>query len=217
MLSEFDIKVSEMKSDLNAQDQLIQDYRPYILSCASKITGRFLNSSDEETSIAILAFAEAIKAYDPEKGPFLLFSKTVIKSRLIDYLRKEQHYGYFNEPLDETLPDKSYERQQDIITEIKQLESDLKSYNISFTDLVKASPKAAKTKHLYLKITSYILGNKPMLLKLTSGHIFPIKEIEIFFKVPRKRIERGRNYIIATVIILSGDYDYLREYVKLLQ
>ncbi len=44
---------------------------------------------DEELSIALMAFNEAIDGYDTSKGSFLSFAKLVINRRLIDYLRKK--------------------------------------------------------------------------------------------------------------------------------
>jgi RNA polymerase sigma factor len=42
----------------------------------------------------------------------------------------------------------------------------------------------------------------------------PVEKIAAGLKIPRKRIERGRNYIIAAVLILSGDYQFINEYIK---
>ena len=42
----------------------------------------------------------------------------------------------------------------------------------------------------------------------------PIKELEKQVNVSRKTIERNRKYIIAISIILFGEFDYLRDYLK---
>jgi len=42
----------------------------------------------------------------------------------------------------------------------------------------------------------------------------PIKQLEKRVEVSRKTIERNRKYIMAMAIILSGDYVYLRDYIK---
>lgn len=246
-MSDINERVSSIKNRKAEQEKLIIEYQPFIVACASKASGKFIDNSDDEASIALSAFNEAINAYDLHKGSFLTFANMVISRRVIDYLRKEKRYAKRFIPLNDIEPwsrsepdpgsgsgsvlglssrsglgvaepkhDSSY-RQRELKLEIKQFESELKLYNITFRDLVASSPKAEKTKLLYLKISSYISGNPVLLKKLTSSYLLPIKDLENVFKVPRKRIERGRKYIIAAVLILSGDYDYLKEYVRLLR
>jgi len=42
----------------------------------------------------------------------------------------------------------------------------------------------------------------------------PIAEIEKISKIPRKKIERGRNYIIAAVLIMTRDFQYLKSFIR---
>ena len=42
----------------------------------------------------------------------------------------------------------------------------------------------------------------------------PIKELDTKVDVSKKTLERNRKYIIALVLILSGDYVYLKDYLK---
>lgn len=42
----------------------------------------------------------------------------------------------------------------------------------------------------------------------------PIAEIEKALKISRKKIERLRKYIIAIIIIITGDYYYIKEYIR---
>jgi RNA polymerase sigma factor len=42
----------------------------------------------------------------------------------------------------------------------------------------------------------------------------PVKQLEAKVAVSRKTIERNRKYIIAMAIILSGEFLYLKEYIK---
>jgi hypothetical protein len=56
----------------------------------------------------------------------------------------------------------------------------------------------------------YIFGRQMM-----SSKQLPSKQIENTFKLPKKKFERFRKYIIAVVIIKSGDFEQIAEYVKL--
>ena len=45
-----------------------------------------------------------------------------------------------------------------------------------------------------------------------SLRVLPIKTILTSLKIHRKVIERHRKYIIAQIIVLTGEYDILTEY-----
>ena len=57
------IRVNMAKDDVNAADLLIRDYLPFIRSEASKCISRICTDQDDEYSIAMMAFYEAIKGY----------------------------------------------------------------------------------------------------------------------------------------------------------
>ena len=59
---------------------------------ASKYAGFLVTRSDDEFSIALLAFYEAVKHYDPAGGSFGAFASLVIRHRLADYYRSQRHF-----------------------------------------------------------------------------------------------------------------------------
>ncbi|AMB99337.1 hypothetical protein AWM75_04675 [Aerococcus urinaehominis] len=76
-----------MEQDIN---QLIADHYGFIIKTVSETSNRYVRIGDDDSfSIGLLAFQEAYEKYDDTKGPFLAFAKLVIRSRVIDYLRKE--------------------------------------------------------------------------------------------------------------------------------
>lgn len=66
-----------------------------------------------------------------------------------------------------------------------------------------------------IKISEYILKNDELYRQMMSSKQLPSKQIENTFKLPKKKFERFRKYIIAVVIIKSGDFEQIAEYVKL--
>ena len=74
-------------SDKNA---FIKQHIPFIIKTVSQITGQYVTLNQDEMSIALLAFNEAIDKYEEERGEFLPFAKVVIRSRVLNYLEKEQ-------------------------------------------------------------------------------------------------------------------------------
>jgi len=53
-----------------------------------------------------------------------------------------------------------------------------------------------------------------MLEYLFQKKKLPLKRLEEKVNVSRKTIERNRIYIVAMVLILSGDYRFLGDYLK---
>lgn len=222
-------RVTYIKDNETEINSFVEEYKPFIASCVEKATGRYVSyGTDDELSIGLMAFVEAIKAYDLNKGNFLSFSQNIIKRRLIDYYRKEKKNSkvvslneYMND--DENTTDFTESRSVERFTEeeftqyrrleIKQLKDELDEWGISFLDLVDASPKHKKTRKAYSQITSFLLSRPEMVVSIKKSKCLPIVEIEKVTKIPRKTIERARKYIVAVIVVASGDYQYIKSYV----
>lgn len=221
-------KVKNNEEDINC---FVEEYKPFIASCTEKMSGRYVRyGEDDELSIALIAFVEAIRSYDRKKGSFLSFAQNVIKRRLIDYYRKEKRHRnvisideYSSEDYEEKdlSMDKSIQKHHtDWVSEyrrleIEELKKELLSWNITFLDLTKSSPKHEKTRKLCAEIITYILTQSDLLGILKNKKYLPVADIEKALKIPRKKIERSRKYIIAGVIVLTGDYQYIKDYIRL--
>ena len=227
------------KSDDEYLAGFIEQNKQFILRVASKSVGRYVTESDDEYSIGLMAFYEAVKAYSSEKGQFPQFAALVIKRRLIDYISTEsRHSGEIPvEPLsmdgeiDEESESKSIQlellegenlgryRAEDIpgsLTvkdEIDVMQMILKGYGFSFYDLIEASPKAEKTKQSTAMVVSFLIQSEDLMDFLHRNKALPIKELCGETKVKRKIIERHRKYIIAAAEIMSGDFPMLAEYL----
>jgi RNA polymerase sigma factor len=231
-MRELDSLVLKAKTDMKVLEDLIGQNEFTILRCASKVTNRYITKSDDEWSIALLAFHQAIESYELEKGSFLSFAELIIKRRLIDYIRSQGKYNS-EVPIDPILFDTEPEEEEDnasirlaVAEQVsKQDSGDLKleiaaangtflEYGFSFYDLSSCSPQAKKTRTACAKAVNYMLRNQLLLVELRKTKQLPIKIIENNAKVPRKILERHRKYIIAAIEILSGGYPYLAEYLR---
>ncbi len=64
--------------------------KPFMKKTASFICKRPIDEHDEEFSVTILGFHEAVMAFNPEENAsFQTFAHLIIKRRLIDFIRKE--------------------------------------------------------------------------------------------------------------------------------
>lgn len=228
-------RIALAKTGESEFNQLAGEYRNFLLSCASENTGRYITESDDEYSVALSAFYEAVQAYDETKGSFLGLSKMIISRRLTDYMRREQKYRStvsFEEAYEksdeqneagevlkkeaadsnEALREQS--RQEDLRYEITEMQNVLKTYGFSFFDLTKVSPKAEKTKTACSEAIVCILDNPDLAEKMRRTKTLPIAEIEKKCDVHRKILDRHRKYIIAGAEIFLGEYQYLSGYMS---
>lgn len=223
-------RVEKAKKNQEELNRLIEEYKPFIASTLQKRTGKYLQYGyDDELTIGMMAFKEAIEAYDESKGKFLNFAKLVINLRSIDYYRKNQKfkdtvylqgiYDIENEDRNTIVLNRSMEEyQHKNVNEMRKIEileykKELKEWGIEFSDLVQASPKQQRLKKTYKDIAQFIVQDHDMLNKLISIKRLPLKEIEKNMLINRKKLERGRIYIIAVVIAIIGDYELIREYI----
>lgn len=223
-------RVRKIKDDTEEINRLVEEYKPFIAACVEKSTGRYVRyGEDDELSVALLAFVEAIKAYNIFKGNFLSFSQNVIKRRLIDYYRKEKKHSnvvsinscYSEE--DEKEKDLGSEKSLDIyaqeqanenrMLEIQELKKELESWDISFGELAKTSPKHDKTRMMCADIIRFLISQPELISQILSKRYLPIAEIEKGLCLPRKKFERMRKYLIAVLIIKTGDYQYVNSFV----
>lgn len=221
------------QGDEELRNQLITDYQPYIAKAAGRFCKRYVDPArDDEFSIALSAFNEAIDSYSKEAGrSFLSFADTVIRRRLIDHLRKEQRFGQqvpyssFDvadeeeqviNPVEIRASMERYE--QDRIAEERRLEIELYSkelseYGLTFSDLARHAPKHADSRRALIAIARQLAENQTLMGQFRAKGLLPIKELLELVDVSRKTLERNRKYIIAIALIFAGAYPCLQDYL----
>ena len=231
-MRELDSLALEAKSNPSVLEKLIRQQEGYILKCASKTCHRYVTKSDDEWSISLMAFTQAVENYDLDKGNFLSFVDLVIKRRLIDYIKSQKKYNsevsvdpivFDTEPEEESedpalriavAEQVSKQDGNDLKLEIEAANAIFSEYGFSFFELSSCSPHAAKTRKACATAVNYMLSNTLLLNELRSTKQLPLKIIEKGSNVPRKILERHRKYIIAAIEILSGEYPYLADYLR---
>jgi RNA polymerase sigma factor len=223
------------KGDTRLRNQFITDYQPYVAKVTSRFCKRYIDPArDDEFSIALSAFNEAINQFSPESGrSFLGFSEQVIRRRLIDYLRKEKRhnqqipYSTFEveddednvvNPIEIHQAIDHYEKQKGMEerrSEIMDLNHCLAEFGISFSDLVDASPKHADSRNALFGIGKTLAEDAVLMRLMLTKRMLPIKELLEKVEFSRKTLERNRKFIIAVALIFNGPYPYLRDYLHM--
>ncbi|HEX3023060.1 MAG TPA: sigma factor [Lachnospiraceae bacterium] len=231
-MREIDHLALQACTDETILNKLVEQNESFIINCASAVTHRYITKSDDEWSIALMGFVQAVNDYDLDKGSFLSFSKLVIHRRLVDYIRNRSKYSMevMVDPI--VFDTDSHENEEDVSIQIavaeqvsKEVSAPIqleittvnevfKNYGFSFWDLTECSPRAKKTKTACAKAINYLLSNPIALHELREKGLLPVKTIEKNANVPRKIIDRHRKYIIAAIEILSGEYPLLAEYLR---
>lgn len=220
------------QGDAALREDLIDSYKPFIAKTVSSVCKRYIHESDDEFSIGLIAFNEAIQKYSSEKGNSLLsFAEVMIKRRVIDYIRQQSRnqgisFQIAADPSEEekqrstiedelSLEDFRKQTEQELRREeILQFQNVLEEFELSFQDLLEQSPKHADARKNAMLIAKMMVENEELKLLLMEKKRLPIKQLEDMVNVSRKTIERNRRYIIAIALILIGDYVYLKEYIK---
>ena len=222
--------------DEKLRDNFIRDSEQTILKIASKVTGKYITRSDDEWSVALLAYNKAIDGYSTDKGDFMSYAAVLIKRSLIDHYRSEKKYDH-EIPVDgemltgegdysegaEVLSAVSREgieenekrsRQESLKDEILEVDGILKGYGFSFRDLKDCSPKTQKTKRECAKAITYILDHDNLLETVLEYRRLPISELTEGAGVKSKLLDRYRRYLIMAIVILNGEYPLLADYLQ---
>lgn len=213
-------------------EKLLTENKGFIIKCAFEVSNKYISEHDDEWSISIIAFHEAVKTYDINKGYFMSYASLIIKRKLIDYYRSENKYKqeisvdpsiYDMEPVEDDenvvlktqLSEKLAVSREDALKyEIEAANNVFTEFGFSFYSLAESSPKSKKTKNACASAVNYILENSEVLTEINQKKMLPIKKIIENTKLPRKILERHRIYIIAAVQLLTRDFPWLAEYVS---
>ncbi|MDI3297691.1 MAG: RNA polymerase sigma-I factor [Bacillota bacterium] len=228
--------------DARAREELIARYTPFVLRVAAQASGRYVRlGQDDEASVALIAFNEAIDRYDPERGAgFLPFSQQVIRRRLVDYFRSQARHaetpfsalaGGSDEEAEggpEGLAEavetagalSAHERAEQAMArreEIAEFGEALGRFGLKLSDLVRSSPRHRDTRQAALRVARRIVETPGYRERLLATGQLPVEELaaDPELAVSRKTLRRLRSYLVAVVLLLTGDFPQLRGFLPL--
>lgn len=207
-------------TDIN---EFIEEYIPFIIKTISKFTNRYVSiENDEEFSIGLVGFYEAIQKYNNDKGPFLPFAQLVITSRLKNYYNKENKHNLhismdsmeeegisIKEKLSNPIEDKS-----ELIDEMDELKREINMFGFSLEDLVDEAPKHADTRANALDLSEKVSKDKPLVDFMYTKIRLPIKQISLKYRVTEKVIKGSKKFIITGIIIFYRNFRNLKLWIK---
>ena len=220
-------QVYAAKTDPEAADALIGQYMGFIRS----ETVKFVHAAPEdghedELSIAMLAFYEAVLGYEKSRGAFLPFAARAIRNRLIDHYRTERRHrdvlslhapggGEEDSALMDTLPDArdeigAYELRSASQQEIQEFGAQLARFGLSFSDVADNCPRQDRTLAACRRVLDYARANPALLEKVAETGKLPMNELALGSGAERKTLERHRKYLVAILLAFTNGYEIIR-------
>ena len=212
------IKIKD--GDSSEREALISDYMPFIVKSVSKCMGKYMDlEKNDEFSIGLKAFDEAIMRYEFEKGNFISFAGLVIASRIKDYIKKDV--------CDKTVPLSVYDTKDGNVVEnvfaaddftygleikdqMNAFKEQLETFGISMEQLVEDSPKHIDTRLRALEVAHHISRSAFLKNEFFRKKKLPYGEIREDMNVSQKMLRKSRNFIVAAVLIFSNDWPDLK-------
>ena len=223
-------QVYAAKEDVQAADRLIGTYLPFIKTETAKFLKRPpIEGHDDELSIAMIAFHEAIGGYSRTRGAFLKYAAMLIRSRLIDYSRREQRHSRVisldapareeNTTLGEVLvgerdPHEEMTARDATRIEIEELTRQMKEFGVELSNVADNCPKQQRTLDACRKALQYARENPELLDDLLKTKRLPIGQLAAGSGVERKTLERHRKYMVALLLIYTNGYEIIRGHLK---
>lgn len=220
-------RIESAKTDKKAMDNLVSDYLPFIKKTISELDNLGMEY-DDRLSLALLSFMVSVKHYKPDKGSFIKYAATSIRHRLIDECKKQLNYQnkiiqIFPEGDDDTeytLTDKAsiiaYQletEREDLTEEIDEFSGQLMGYSITFDELAKICPRQKRARNLCNTVGRYAADTEHIRVNLLKHRRLAQSELAEKFDLSEKTIEKHRKYIVALILLYSGDYPYIRSFL----
>ena len=220
-------QVYAAKTDSEAADALIGQYTGFIRSETAKLTRAARpDGYEDELSIAMLAFYEAILGYEKSRGAFLPYAARAIRNRLIDHYRAEKrHEGLVSlhapagdgedQTLLDTLPDSrdeigDYEARSASQREIREFGAQLACFGITFSDVADNCPRQERTLAACRRVLDHARSHPELLDRLVETGRLPMNELAAGAGVEKKTMERHRKYLVAILLAFTNGYEIIR-------
>ena len=218
-------RISIAKTDRRELDSLLCEYMPFIGKCVRSVIFRPESMEDNMTE-AMLAFTQAVIAYESGRGSFVAYAKTIIRNRLIDSARRdfsmcklERHDDFPDDEdavsaWEEDMAVEVFERRQEeerLSLEVEALTAELSEWGFGWEDLKRACPKQDRSRIACQKIAETIISSPNLHRKMLEKRKLPSAVLSGLF--PKKTLEKYRLYIIVIVLIEGGEYPHVRSFV----
>ncbi len=211
-----------------AREQLLRKYRSFARRVACGWAKRPLTwGRDDELSVALIALDEAIDRYDSDRGAsFRTFAAQVIRSRLTDNMRSQagsREVEILDDPAGRSAAARKAaekfaagQKARERSREMAEFESEMSRLGIDLQRLQDASPTHQSRRERLKGVARSLAADSDLMDRLLRTCRLPQSDLVRMTGVSKKVLERGRPYIIALAVIMTGQqYENLRAFLGL--
>lgn len=208
------------KIELENLEQLVKQHMAFLIRTVSHLTGRYVSvENDEEFSIALMAFTEAVKKYDEDRGNFLSFAKLVIESRLKTYLEKKRKElsEISLEAMQEEGIDFAEEKEGDrssLHEEILQYREELLAFGLTLEILADRAPKHRDTRKRSVIVAETASKDEKTVEETYLKKKLPIRKVARLSNVTEKMVKGNKEFILSVLLIFVKQFPELVYWIK---
>lgn len=209
------------KIALDNLDKLVEHHMAFLIRTVSHLTGKYVSiENDEEFSIALMAFSEAVSKYEEERGNFLGFAELVIESRLKTHFEKKKKEAVEvsleamqEEGLDFAEEEKE-EHSDSLHEEILQYREELLLFGLTLEILADHAPKHRDTRKTAVTVAEMASEDEETVEETYQKKKLPIRRVANLAKVTEKIVKGSKEFILAVMIIFVKQFPELVYWIK---
>jgi RNA polymerase sigma factor len=222
-------KLELAKQNKRGLNALILEYTPFIKKSAAFV---FFNIQQRQEALteAMLAFVHAVQTYNEANGAFINYAGMVIRNRLLDTARRETKIQkrFFAFPFGSSKNDKnavelehdvsrqiydSAKEKENLRMEITEVNTEFSSWGFNWKLLMKKCPKQERSRRVCFAAVKAILETPGLTELIIRKRQLPVTELAANMGFSQKTLEKYRHYIVALIVLLQGDYPYIRAFL----
>lgn len=201
--------------------ELVEQNLPFIIRTVSTMTGRYVSvQQDEEFSIALRAFAEAVERFDETRGSFLPYAALVMRSRLMTYLeqeRRRQREELSLEAMEEAGTELADQKTQesDLRMEIRIYREELQKFGLTLEELADHAPSHRDTRRCAIAAAERAAGEEAIVRRTYEKKKLPVRAVAVLCGLSEKVVKTSRVFILGTMVVfvkqLTGMIQWIQE------
>lgn len=213
-------QIVQLQKDGNSEDrnEIIKAYEPFILNTIVHLKKAYIQiENDEEFSVGLMAFNEAIDKYDESRSSFLTFAKVVIESRIINYWEKESRHKAESLDANESSKEQlmaidNIEKTMMLRQEIHQLETVLELFGLDFNLLADAAPKHSDAKRNAIDVGIKAAQFEEIVERLYDKKKLPILMVSKKTNASLKVVKTHKLFIISIIVSIKENLTSIMEW-----
>lgn len=206
------------QDDAKTRNEIIMAYEPFILNTIVQLKNAYIQiENDEEFSIGLMAFNEAIDKYDEARSSFLTFARVVIESRIKNYWEKESRHSADSLDANQNAKGQlmaidNLEKTMILRQEIHRLETKLEVFGLDFNKLADAAPKHRNTKKSAIDVGIMAAKHDEIIQKLYLKKKLPILLVSQKTGASIKVVKTHKFFIIAVIVSIKENLTSIMEW-----